>query len=409
MTLTANKATSVVVTGNDGLNLTATGSTKVTNFDASAVVGLDSLDTATNMAVTYTSVNTSSSAAVTIKGGAGNDTLQGNAGNDTITGGAGTDGITYTGGNDTLSGGAGVDTFSFTGALLAANDAASNTTTVDGGAGTDIVSISTTGATIVDADFDGFTSVETLTTTNGTNSITVGAKADASGIATFNFGTGADLLTMTDVDFDNASTINGSVLGDRYILDETTVSVDTIVYSLLAGGIATDGDGFDGADDDGVVNNTTDDLTESTAATAGAGDYIAGFDQGVDKIKFDGTLEGALEGSAAAVRITSAGAFDLDTVGVIVVDNSVATTADFGDLSAVITAIDASLAGGTNINANDEMVIVLNRTSNLDEHGMFYFKDVGGNGDVDANDLLSFIGTIELDADGDMAATDFIV
>ena len=39
MTLVASKATSIVVTGNDGLNLTSTGSTRVTNFDASGVAG----------------------------------------------------------------------------------------------------------------------------------------------------------------------------------------------------------------------------------------------------------------------------------------------------------------------------------------------------------------------------------
>jgi S-layer protein len=214
MTLTANKATSIVVTGNDGLNLTATGSAKVTSFDASAVAAITSTDTATNMAVTYTSVNTSASAAVTIKGGAGNDTLQGNAGADTITGGAGTDTITYTGGNDTLSGGAGVDTFAFTGTLLAANSVASNTTTVDGGASKDIVSVTTTGATLVDADFDGFTSVETLTMTNGANGITLGAKADASGITLLNGGTGVDTVNTSDVDFDNVITIDAGAGAD---------------------------------------------------------------------------------------------------------------------------------------------------------------------------------------------------
>jgi hypothetical protein len=364
------------------------------------------------MAVTYTSVNTSSSAAVTIKGGAGNDTLQGNAGNDTITGGAGTDGITYTGGNDTLSGGAGVDTFSFTGTLLAANSVASNTTTVDGGAGTDIVTVSTDATTLVDADFDGFTSVETFTSSDGTNSFTLGAKADASGISTINLGDGADLLTLTDVDFDNATTINGSLLGDRYILDETTVSIDTIVFSLLAGGIATDGDGFDNAGNDGVLNDVTggaDDLTESTVGTAGAGDFIAGFDQGVDKIKFDGTLEAALEASGAAVRITAAGAADFNTAGVIVIDNGVATVADFGDVTALKTAFDTALQGTSNVTGGDEVILVINRTSNLDEHGVFYFSDTDGDADITNGDKLSFLGTIELDADGDMAATDFIV
>ena len=112
-TLTAADATSIVVTGNNGLNLTATGSVAVTNFDASAVVGNGSGDTAALLKVTYVSVNTTAANAVTIKGGAGADTLTGAANNDTISGGAGSDLITGGLGADTLTGGADIDTFAF--------------------------------------------------------------------------------------------------------------------------------------------------------------------------------------------------------------------------------------------------------------------------------------------------------
>ena len=112
-TLTAADATSIVVTGNNGLNLTATGSVAVTNFDASAVVGNGVADTAALLKVTYVSVNTTTANAVTIKGGAGSDTLTGAANNDTISGGAGLDLITGGLGADTLTGGADIDTFAF--------------------------------------------------------------------------------------------------------------------------------------------------------------------------------------------------------------------------------------------------------------------------------------------------------
>jgi hypothetical protein len=232
LTLTANKATDVVVTGNDGLALTATGSTKVTNFDASAVAATNSSDTAANMAVSYTSLNTSATANVTIKGGAGNDTLQGNAGNDTISGNGGTDTITYTGGNDTLSGGAGVDTFQFTGTLLAANSTASNLTTVDGGAGTDIISVTTDTTALVDADFDGFTSTETLTFSDGTNSVVLGAKGDAAGISSVNGGTAADTIDLRDVDFDNAISIRGGDGTD--VIQMGTTQAATYVVDYIA-------------------------------------------------------------------------------------------------------------------------------------------------------------------------------
>jgi S-layer protein len=118
VTLTAAAAKTITVTGNNGLNITATGSTAVTTFDASAIVGNSTTavpgtaattDSAANLAVTYTSLNGTSGAAVTIKGGAGNDTLTGSAtkNDDTITGGAGNDTIQGGSGTDTLDGGAG--------------------------------------------------------------------------------------------------------------------------------------------------------------------------------------------------------------------------------------------------------------------------------------------------------------
>ncbi|QJY32164.1 calcium-binding protein [Diaphorobacter sp. JS3050] len=101
-TLTANEATKVTVSGNNGLTLTATGSTKVTTFDASGVVanGTAGLDTAANLAVTYTSLNDTTTANVTITGGAGDDVLTGGAAKDAINGGAG---------NDIINGGLGLD------------------------------------------------------------------------------------------------------------------------------------------------------------------------------------------------------------------------------------------------------------------------------------------------------------
>jgi len=113
LTLTAAAAKSIVVTGNNGLNI-GTGGAALTSFDASAVAGNDSsaTDTAANLAVTFTSGYTGTGS-VTIKGGAGNDTLTGNSKVDSISGGAGTDTITGGGGADILTGGAGIDTFAF--------------------------------------------------------------------------------------------------------------------------------------------------------------------------------------------------------------------------------------------------------------------------------------------------------
>lgn len=155
LTLAATSAKSVVVTGNAGLNLTNTGNTAITNFDASAVTG-------TGSAVTFTSVNTTIGENVTIKGGAGADTLTGTAtANDTISGGAGADAIVYNGGLDVFTGGAGADTFTV------------------GAIGTKALFLTVTDATV--GDIFGLAGATTVASTQAA----IGAKITLGGAATF--------------------------------------------------------------------------------------------------------------------------------------------------------------------------------------------------------------------------------
>jgi S-layer protein len=109
-TLEATSATSVVVSGNNGLNLTNTGNDEITSFDASGVVADDTDDTAANLEVTFASENDTTTAEVSITGGEGNDELTGNAAKDTINGGDGDDNLSGEAGADVLNGGAGDDT-----------------------------------------------------------------------------------------------------------------------------------------------------------------------------------------------------------------------------------------------------------------------------------------------------------
>ncbi|MDD2500260.1 MAG: DUF4214 domain-containing protein [Geobacter sp.] len=101
LVLTAAAATAVTVAGNASLTLTMTGSTAVTSINASTMTG----------GLTVTSLNTS--AATTITGGAGADSLTAATGTtaDVLIGGAGNDTLTINAGLDTLTGGAGNDTF----------------------------------------------------------------------------------------------------------------------------------------------------------------------------------------------------------------------------------------------------------------------------------------------------------
>ncbi len=101
LTLTADKATTVNVSGSADLTLTLTGSTKVVSIDGSSMTG----------GLTVTSLNTTS--ATTIKGGSGNDVLTAATGTtaDVLLGGAGDDTLTANKGLDTLTGGSGNDMF----------------------------------------------------------------------------------------------------------------------------------------------------------------------------------------------------------------------------------------------------------------------------------------------------------
>ena len=98
--LTADKATTVKVTGTADFTLGLTGSTKVTLVDASELNGGLTVST------------TVSTAATTVKGGTGNDNLTATSNNDVLIGGAGNDKLTVATGNLVqLHGGEGKDTY----------------------------------------------------------------------------------------------------------------------------------------------------------------------------------------------------------------------------------------------------------------------------------------------------------
>lgn len=154
MTLVATSAKTIVVTGNAGLDLTNTGNTKVTSFDASAVTLFGDVSTAalvaaaeTAAAVVFVSANSTTTASVTIKGGAGDDELTGNAASDTIIGGNGDDVLAGGAGVNTLTGGAGEDEF-----IFAVAESAVKASTITDLAADDIITLS---AAIVEAVVDG--------------------------------------------------------------------------------------------------------------------------------------------------------------------------------------------------------------------------------------------------------------
>jgi S-layer protein len=175
LTLVATSATSVVVTGNNGLNLTNAGNVAVRTFDASGVVGngTAAVDTAANLAVTFLSATTTG--AVSITGGAGNDTLTGVGANDTITGGAGADIIGGAAGTDVLTGGEGADV-------------------ITGGAGNDTINLTETTAAIDTIVFEdrATNGIDTITGFAAGAGIDVARLLEASSTIGAGAGTGAE-------------------------------------------------------------------------------------------------------------------------------------------------------------------------------------------------------------------------
>jgi len=330
--VTAADATSITVSGNNGLNMGTNTAAKVTTFDASGVAGDNSTeDIAANLAVTYASGNTTAGANLTLTGGAGNDTLTANLNDDTMSGGAGNDILAGSTGTDTIDGGAGTDTYTMTAAQIAANIEGAGTGTSTGVA-VNLGATAVTGAAVLAATgkylsqgqslavntvayvFDGdlstnSTVVDTLTSVEnvdlGTagvhyvmgsataNTIDLGAAANVTAADFVNGGAGSDtILVMAD----NNGT--GAVFDDLAGIETITVEANsTATHDIIIGLTYT------------AAN--TDALTISAAALTNAGATLT-----IDA-SADGEVDGALTitGGAGADTITSGDGIDTITGG----------------------------------------------------------------------------------------------
>jgi len=263
LTLASTSATSIVVTGNNGLDLTNLNNVLVTSFDASGVVanGTATVDTAANLGVTFVSANATAAAAVTIKGGAGEDVLKGSAAEinvDTITGGAGADKIT---------GGTGADIIDVTAEagvvdqiILAAGDTGltisgtGNTGTITGfdvvtgmaaGDGTnnsDHVNTIGTAALLADGKTNGTDSTLTI------GSFTIASHSVADGVITFDdantYATALVVSTASDVaavvqylQLNDLGTTGSTVIfdvgSDNYLYTQGTGAGDNAALDVL--------------------------------------------------------------------------------------------------------------------------------------------------------------------------------
>ena len=270
-TLDANDATSITVTGDEGLEIpTIANNAALSSVDASASTGLVKLGMTANasdvaMTVTagsgglyFTGAEESDSmtggagadsfvggeGADTLTGAAGNDSLDGGAGNDIIDGGEGNDSITSGSGVDSISAGAGNDTIVMGGSYTTSD-------TVDGGDGSDTITMDVsadvtptfTGIETITADFDdsGADSSPTITLSAATDVTTINMTAladnDVGQLASVASGStvaikDANVIATIDTVADATLNLRASATSDEAITVTDASNVTALGYAV---------------------------------------------------------------------------------------------------------------------------------------------------------------------------------
>jgi Ca2+-binding RTX toxin-like protein len=291
------------------------------------------------------SANTTATAAATITGGAGNDSLTGNAGANTLSGGNGADTLTGNAGNDTLSGGNGNDSL----------NGGTGADTLDGGAGIDTLNLTETqaAADVVQIRTDATATESAVVTVTGADgaedTISAFDFADdtiqivATGVVNFVHTTHTKLGTGTSATV--ASTSGAATVTE---LNTSTVAVDitgataATAVSLGAGDIAFT---LSGARNAGVA------LTATTASATGT--LTEALVQSRMQYNLTGTtaantittgdLADTIDGGAAADTITGGDGADNITGGAGA-DNL--TGGNGADVFVYTTVTDSNEAGG---------------------------------------------------------------
>lgn len=278
-------AKSVTVSGNgtNVVTLNAIAATGVTTVDASGVASVAQNVTADFSASTSTS-------ALTLKGGMGADVLIAGLGKDTITGGDGADRLAGGADDDTIDGGAGADII----------DGGSGNDTLSGGAGNDII-----------------------ITFAGNDKVTGGG--------------GNDTIVLGSVNF-TAAAINAA---QTAFVDATDGNDEAVVYNNNGQVTFTDtGTGLDGVNNTGTANITaamilaanaagSNTLVFADSATNNGNDNVYGFAGGAvaaggDVLDFAAYLGGAA--SIATINAADGAADNVTGANVVIMTNNAGAT-----------------------------------------------------------------------------------
>jgi Ca2+-binding RTX toxin-like protein len=373
----------------------------------------------------------------TISTGTGADTIEGSKGGDTISGGAGADDFvlnavadssgttpdTYT---DFVTG---VDEFNVT-ADYSANNApvTINATVLTGAASKAAAQETLTGQrleviynTADNVAYINYNADNLITSLDYTLNINVGA---------------TPLSTLQSKDFN--FTITGTASGDTVVsgAGDDNLSGGEGNDALNAGtgiNIIATGAGNDqvtntqtgvdtitltsGSDDVGYstvgdVASSLVTLTSATApdfiATAGVTvDSILSFTSATDEIDILGALNAAIDAdgdiSDTAVLVANGADLDYDAGGVHIIGGTQNNAGDdlvgnnFGDVSDVIAIFNNSNGTAANATANDEILFAIENLANT-QWGLYYLKDVDGNGDIGSGDQLALIAILTTNA-----------
>jgi Ca2+-binding RTX toxin-like protein len=254
-----------------------------------------------------------------------------------VTGSDGQDTVVLGTGTSTVNLGAAVDTFqSVTANLTGFN-------TLGGGDGTDVLEM-TNASTVVDNDFTGKTSIETLLLSNNANSVTLGSKAVATGIVTVTGGSTTDAITL-DSGYTGSITITSGGGTDTITLTNSSATVaftgGAAIDTVLAGsGTLTIDDAAGGADvitmSSGTVNVvagaaadvlviSNGELTSADTFTGGAGTDVIRIDNATTLVDADlanVTTTETLDAATSNVALNATLGTNAGTSGLLDIDGS---------------------------------------------------------------------------------------
>jgi Ca2+-binding RTX toxin-like protein len=192
-------------------------------------------------------IQLSSQSSITLGGNAASDHLA------SVFGGTGGDTFTQTVADTlatTLSGGSGgANSFIIANSSILANDS------IRGGGAVDSLIITSASQTLTDSNFFRVSSVEILRTANGSNSVTVGTRAQNAGISTIIGGTGNDLINASAYTSNVSLNGGGSATSADTLTGSTGAGVDTFVLGTTATPFYGTTSAGTGAANYAVVNN----------------------------------------------------------------------------------------------------------------------------------------------------------